>query len=67
MGLNSVLKKGILVAHSITQTSANINAKSKSQNSTPLDEAIRRKHSKITDILRENGAKEGEELEAGKN
>ncbi len=46
---------------------ANINAKSKSRNSTPLDEAIRRKHSKIIDFLRENGAKEGEELEGGEN
>ena len=46
---------------------ANINAKSKSENSTPLDEAISRKHSKIIDFLRENGAKEGGELEVGEN
>ena len=46
---------------------ANINANSKSQNSTPLDEAIRRKHTKIIDFLREKGAKEGEGLEAAKN
>ena len=46
---------------------ANINAKSKSQDSTPLDEAIRRKHTKIIDFLREKGAKEGEGLEAEKN
>ena len=46
---------------------AHINAQSKSRNSTPLDEAIRRKHTKIIDFLREKGAKEGEALEAGKN
>ena len=46
---------------------ADINVRSTSRNVTPLDEAIRCKHSTIIELLREKGAKEGDEIEAGKS
>jgi len=40
---------------------AEVNAKDKS-GATPLDGAIRRKHSEIADLLRKHGGKTGAEL-----
>ena len=42
---------------------ADVNAKD-DDGKTPLDSAIRRKHSEIADLLRKHGAKTGEELKA---